>query len=115
MDSIPATDQVPASTSQKLDPQRLAHAAHQFEAVLLNQLLGSLERTFSTLSQKKTEAEDHYHFLGVQAVASQIAANGGIGIADMIIRSLTPQDSNISSFIDPQKSPSQLEGLDLNF
>ena len=97
MNGIPAIDRGLASASQKSDPQRLTYAAHQFEAVLLNQLLGSLEHTFSTFSQKKTEAEDHYHFLGVQALTSRIAANGGIGIADVIIRSLTNQHGNFSS------------------
>ena len=105
MNSIAATDRGPASASQKLDPQRLAHAAHQFEAVLLNELLGSLEQTFSALSQKKTEAEDHYHFLGVQAVASQIAANGGIGIAEMIIRKLTHDGDKLSSLMIQKKAP----------
>jgi Rod binding domain-containing protein len=116
INTVTATDSGSGSRPQKLDPQRLAHAAHQFEAVLLNQLLGSLEHTFSTLSHKETGAEDHYHFLGVQAVASHIAANGGIGIAKMIIRSFPQQsDTNIRPFTDPQKSPSQFEGLNLNF
>ncbi|HXY04786.1 MAG TPA: hypothetical protein VEI49_14530 [Terriglobales bacterium] len=115
MNTVTATGNGPASPSYKPDPQRLAQAANEFEAVLLNQLLGSLEHTFSALSQKKSEAQDHYHFLGVQALTSHIASNGGIGIADMIVRSLTQQSHNANSLNSQQKSPSVLEGLNLNF
>lgn len=97
----------PVSTSHALDSQRLAPAAHEFEAVLLNQLLGSLEHTFSTLSEKKTESADHYHFIGVQALTSHIASHGGIGIADMIVRSLSSKTSSVES---QQKAPQVLRG-----
>jgi Rod binding domain-containing protein len=114
MNTVSATEHGPVPNSQKLDPQRLARAAHEFESVLLNQLLGSLEHSFSTLSQKKSEAEDHYHFLGVQALTSHIASNGGIGIAEMIVHSLTPRSNRVTS-LNATKSPSGLEGLNLNF
>jgi Rod binding domain-containing protein len=90
------------SNSQKLDPQRLAKAAREFEAALLNQLLGSLAHTFSTLSQKKAESADQYHYLGVQALTTHVAANGGIGIADMIVRSLTRANNTATG---PTKKP----------
>jgi len=35
---------------------RVIHAARQFEAVLLNSLLGSLEHSFSALPGKKTDS-----------------------------------------------------------
>ncbi|HYA23098.1 MAG TPA: hypothetical protein VEF05_03005 [Terriglobales bacterium] len=76
-------------SSEKSPAEKLVHAAHQFEAILLNQLLGSLEHAFSALGKEKKEAgSDHYQFLGLQALASSVAAHGGLGIADMIIRNL---------------------------
>jgi Rod binding domain-containing protein len=105
-------------TSGKSDPQKLIHAARQFEAVLLNQLLGSLEHTFSALGENKTEAgSDHYHFLGVQALTSSIAAKGGIGIAEMIVRNLRQRERRA---IDSAKQQESLSGpsperLDLGF
>jgi Rod binding domain-containing protein len=105
-------------TSEKSDPQKLIHAARQFEAVLLNQLLGSLEHTFSTLGEKKTETgSDHYHFLGVQALASSIAAKGGIGIAEMIVRNLRQRENHAVDFSKQQQSLSGLssERLHLDF
>jgi Rod binding domain-containing protein len=106
-------------SSGKSDPARLIRAAHQFEAVLLNQMLGALEHTFSTLGKEKTEAaSDHYHFLGMQALASSIAAKGGIGIADMIVRSLRQTDNYaVDSLAKQQKSLSNFpsERPHLNF
>jgi Rod binding domain-containing protein len=69
--------------------KRVAHAARQFEAVLLNQVLGSLEQTFSALPGKKPDSiGDNYHAMGMQALASTLAAGGGVGIASMIVHNL---------------------------
>src|SRR5208282_5038276 len=69
--------------------QRVTHAARQFEAVLLNSLLGSLEHSFSALPGKKPDSiADNYHAMGMQALASSLAASGGVGIANMIVRNL---------------------------
>jgi Rod binding domain-containing protein len=65
----------------------------EFEAVLLNALLGPLEHTFSSLPGKETDAvSDNYHSLGMQALTSTLAAKGGVGIADMIVKSLSKRD-----------------------
>ena len=69
--------------------QRVIHAARQFEAVLLNSLLGSLEHSFSALPGKKSDSiADNYHAMGMQALASSLAAGGGVGIANMIEHNL---------------------------
>jgi len=69
--------------------QRVTHAARQFEAVLLNSLLGSLEHSFSALPGKKPDSiADNYHSMGMQALASTLAARGGMGIANMIVHNL---------------------------
>jgi Rod binding domain-containing protein len=68
---------------------RVLHAAKEFEAVLLNTLLGSLEHSFATLPGKDAEAgSDNYQYLGMQALATSLAARGGVGIASMIARTL---------------------------
>lgn len=69
--------------------QRVGNAARQFEAVLLNSLLGSLEHSFSALPGKKSDSiADNYHAMGMQALASSLAGSGGVGIASMIERNL---------------------------
>ncbi|HXY16496.1 MAG TPA: hypothetical protein VEI26_18540 [Terriglobales bacterium] len=118
MNPVASSSNPSASTPGKFNLLRLTRAAHQFEAVLLNQLLGSLEHTFSTFGEKKAEAIDHYQFLGLQALASSVAEHGGFGIADMIIRNLSQHQGLGADWLtSPQKSLSEIgsERLDLNF
>jgi Rod binding domain-containing protein len=80
-----------ANTAAPTEPyaKRVIHAARQFEAVLLNSLLGSLEHSFSALPGKKSDSiADNYHAMGMQALASSLAASGGVGIANMIEHNL---------------------------
>ena len=54
--------------------RKIAKAAHEFEAVLLNTLLGPMEHTFSSLLGKENEVEsDNYHSLAMQTLASSLA------------------------------------------
>jgi Rod binding domain-containing protein len=60
-------------------------AAREFEAQLVGQMLGSMEKTFAELPGPGAIAgEDNYNYLGTQALASAIAAGGGFGIAKLI-------------------------------
>lgn len=78
--------------------RKIAKAAREFEAVLLNTLLGPLQHTFSSLPGKEADAiSDNYHSLGMQALASTLAAKGGMGIAEMIIKSLSKRDSTATA------------------
>jgi Rod binding domain-containing protein len=86
--------------------RKIAKAAHDFEAVLLNTLLGPLEKTFSSLPGKEADAvSDNYHSLGMQALASSIAAKGGVGIAAMIVKSLSKRDN--AAAVPHEKSPAR--------
>jgi Rod binding domain-containing protein len=68
---------------------KLVKAARQFEALLLESLLGPMERTFSALPGGANQAgSDTYNSLGVQALSAGLAASGGLGIASMIVRNL---------------------------
>lgn len=87
---------------------KAVHAAQQFEAILLNQLLGSLQHAFCALGKEKTETgSDQYQFLGMQALASSVAAHGGIGIADLVVRNLK---SRPHSGVDSTHSAKSLSG-----
>ena len=88
--------QTPSVVSSQPSPidHKIRHAAQEFEAVLLNTLLGSLEKTFATMPGSKLgTGADQYQSLGAQALASGLAARGGIGIADLIARRLQAQST----------------------
>jgi Rod binding domain-containing protein len=66
---------------------RGAKAAREFEAQLIESLLDSMEKTFSSLpGQDNIPGADEYGHLGTQALAQGLADRGGFGIATMITR-----------------------------
>ncbi len=88
----PLTGPFVPSTPAAEHARKITKAAHDFEAVLLNTLLGPLERTFASLPGGETDAEsDNYQSLGMQALSSSLAAKGALGITDMIVQSLSKQ------------------------
>jgi len=68
---------------------KLVHAAREFEALLLNDLLGPVEKTFSSVPGEENSAgSGNYQYLGTQALASSLAASGGLGIAGLIVHNV---------------------------
>ena len=65
-------------------------AARDFEAMLLTPVLDSLQKTFAGNSEDAniTGASD-YRQMATAALAQAIAARGGIGIAQLILRHLS--------------------------
>ena len=87
----PATlfPRIASVTAQPAPPARLVKAAKQFEALLINTLLGPMEKTFSALpGQKDVAGDSDYAYMATQALASAMAASGGLGIARMIVRNV---------------------------
>jgi Rod binding domain-containing protein len=86
------------NSSQPADAQKIMSAARQFEAILLNDLLGPLQKSFAALPGSSDSAgSGEYQYLGTQALATGLASAGGFGIADMIVRSLLKNNGVISS------------------
>ena len=65
-------------------------AARDFEALLLTPVLDALQKTFAGDEDAKTPGASDYRQMGSQALAQAIAARGGIGIAQLILRHLQP-------------------------
>lgn len=84
------------------DPKALK-AAKDFEAIFLRTLLSSLEKTTSMSGGGKlTTGQSTYGSMIVGAMADQISGTGGIGLADIVAKSLAahvtpaPSDSKIA-------------------
>ena len=66
-------------------------AARDFEAMLLTPVLDSLQKTFAGDSEDaKTPGASDYRLMATEALAQSIAARGGIGIGQLILRHLQP-------------------------
>jgi Rod binding domain-containing protein len=66
-------------------------AARDFEAMLLTPLLDSLQKTFAGNSgDASIPGTSDYRQMATAALAQAVAARGGIGIAQLILRHLQP-------------------------
>jgi Rod binding domain-containing protein len=72
-----------------VDPKALK-AAKDFEAIFLRTLLSSLEKTTSMSGGGKlTTGQSTYGSMIVGAMADNISGSGGIGLADIVAKSLS--------------------------
>lgn len=78
-----------AQQAERVDPKALK-AAKDFEAIFLRTLLSSLEKTTSVSGGGKLNTgQSTYGSMVVGALADNISASGGIGLADIVARSLS--------------------------
>jgi peptidoglycan hydrolase FlgJ len=79
--------QAPDADGAKLAEQR--KAAQQFEAIFLRQLLGSLEKA-GGFGGSGESGSAIFGSMMVGALADNMAASGGIGLADIIFQAMMP-------------------------
>jgi Rod binding domain-containing protein len=64
------------------------HAAQQFEAMLLKQMLSSLEKATRAGSERGSAGSSQYGSMIVEALSDAVAEAGGIGIGKMMVESV---------------------------
>src|SRR5258708_9647721 len=112
MNAIGATTASPASQPERA---RAFEAGAQFEAVLLNTVLGPLEHSFSHLpgGKKEDQASEGYSGMAMQALTSGLARSGGIGVGKMIAEELLkhaqPEHPAASSLVANPKAADPLK------
>jgi Rod binding domain-containing protein len=102
LSALPGAQTAAPSGATQVDPQALK-AAKDFEAIFLRTLLSSLEKTTSVSGGGKLSAsQSNYGSMVVGALSDSISQSGGIGLADLVAKSLTlhsgrePTDPKIS-------------------
>lgn len=86
-----------------VDPKTLK-AAKDFEAIFLRTLLSSLEKTTSVSGGGKLNTgQSTYGSMVVGALADNISGSGGIGLADIVAKSLTAHIPQASLESKPTK------------
>ncbi len=64
-------------------------AGTQFEAVLLNNVLGAVEQAFTRLpGSHERHSTEAYSGLAMQTLASRLAEGGGIGVGRLLTKAL---------------------------
>jgi Rod binding domain-containing protein len=80
---------IPLQVPPTGEARKMLRAAQDFESVLMGELLRSLQKTLSAVPGNNAGAGDEdYQYLGTEALASALAARGGLGLGRMIARNL---------------------------
>jgi Rod binding domain-containing protein len=80
-----------AAATEATNRSKLADAAQQFEAMMLQELLKPLRSSEDDLSGEKSEdgSFDTLASFGTESVAKSISQHGGLGIARQVIQQLS--------------------------
>ena len=93
IDAIPASGQaIPgAPVRPKDDPAKVRDAARQFEALLIGQMLKSMQDSeggwLGTGADESASSAMEY---GQEMFAQALSANGGLGLANLVVAGLSP-------------------------
>ena len=94
IDSTLTTVDATATSARRM--AKLADGAHQFEAMMLEQMLKPLKFGAAPGSgsddDSNDSAADTVAGFGTEALARSIASHGGFGIAQQVIRQVTHED-----------------------
>ena len=101
------------STNSSRDPVAIKKAASQFEAIILRQLLSpSIEPMMSGgLGGSKDSGGSMYGYMLTDTLANSLAQGGGLGLARMLEKQLTPKSAaadtsnNGQTVAQPQLKP----------
>jgi Rod binding domain-containing protein len=92
-----------SKATEAVDPQALK-AAKEFEAIFLRTLLSSLEKTTAVSGGGKLNtSQSTYGSMVVGALADNISSTGGIGLAEIVARSLSGHGSAAAAEPKPPK------------
>src|SRR5438067_5147325 len=94
MNIPPISAAMPSAQNDSAQAAKATKAGTEFEAVLLNTVLGGLQRVFSQLpGDHQNSVNKSYDGMAMQALATGMAHSGGLGLAKLISRELIKAES----------------------
>ena len=86
-----STVQIPATKPEAPEHRKLRKAAQDFEGILLSAWWQQMQKSFLGPSDAEREAgADTLSSLAIQSMSSALAHQGGLGLAQMLVRQLEP-------------------------
>lgn len=79
---------IQTSAGENTPSPKLLKSAHEFEAILLQSWLEKMNHNSLGSEENLDPAHDTVSSLGTQAIATALAARGGVGIAAMLVRQI---------------------------
>lgn len=91
-----------AENKQLSEPQKVAEAGRQFEAIMLRQILGeAMKPAFKSEFTGQSAQAGIYQDLVVNQLADNLTRSGGLGLAKSLSRDLTRQLSTAPKLSKP--------------
>lgn len=90
------------------DDAKIEKGAKEFEAMLLSTWLQQAEQSFATVpgtDDDSATGRDQMMSLGVQSLATSLAASGGIGIGSMIAKAMHAQADKVAVPVAAEVAP----------
>lgn len=91
-----------------LNDAKIEKGSKEFEAMLLGTWLQQAEQSFATVpgadGDEDAAGKDQMMSLGVQQLATSLAASGGIGIAKMVAKAMHAAADKVASQADSQQA-----------
>lgn len=88
MNPITAISAVSITAEGAASSPKLSKVAQEFEAILLSSWLEKLQASFTGIDDGSDPAHETLASMGTQAIASALAARGGIGVAKILVQHL---------------------------
>jgi flagellar protein FlgJ len=83
------------NTPAKDDPAKIKDAARQFEALLLGQMMKSMrDSEGGWLGTDEDDAAASAMEYGQEMFAQSMASRGGLGLADLVVKGLKPENGS---------------------
>jgi flagellar protein FlgJ len=103
-DQASAGENTPKSTNSGRDPAAIKKASSQFEAIILRQLLApSMESMMSGgLGGAQGTGGGMYGYMLTDTLATSLSQGGGLGLARMLEKQLTPHNAIADNIGDGQ-------------
>jgi flagellar protein FlgJ len=95
------------STDQQQSPKKLQEAAKQFEALMISQMMKSARESSGGgwLSEGDEAGEDSSTGMAEEQFAQSMASNGGLGLAKMVMRTMSKAAAESSSVSSKLEQP----------
>jgi len=107
--SLPSGSPLDSSVSPagaKNDPARVKHAAEQFEALMIGQMMKSISEAEDSgpMAEEKDQAGSSAMQLAQEQFTQALASRGGLGLANMFTKTFPVKDSS-SAPVSPDPRP----------
>jgi len=100
------------SQSKNDEQGALRQAAEQFEAIFMNMLLSSMRKAnqaFEVEGMMNSQTTKFYQDMQDSQMATELAKNGSLGLADLLVQQFSPQTAKSQANANSQALPDLLQ------